>query len=84
MHWIIHVDRREKIRFDTGKHVNYVTKSHFEGQATEHEFLYFLLTLHREIRGGRTPAGSNPHVIELEVAIDGLEEPDDLPSAPWY
>ena len=63
-----------------------MTKSHFEGEAAEEEFLfspYSPFTV-RTVAFVETPTGSNPHVIELDAAIDGLEVPNDLPSAPWY
>ena len=62
-------------------HVNLVKKTNVEG---EEEYLfapYSAFTVVSAAWNLGTPL--DPHVIELEAAVDNKEEPEDLPLAPW-
>ena len=65
------------------KHVNFVTHTNVGG---EEEYLfspYSTFTV-RLVRWSDNPTASNPHVIEIDAAIDNSDEPEDLPLSPWY
>jgi hypothetical protein len=80
--WCIKLDPRGEAQFKYRcKHVNYVARTNVQG---EDEFLfvpYSVFTV-KEVRVGRG-GYDDPHLIELEAAIDNALEPDDLPLAPW-
>ena len=62
-------------------HVNLVKKSNVPG---EEEYLfapYSAFTVLSTTWNSGTAA--DPHIIELEAAVDNQAEPEDLPLAPW-
>ena len=81
--WRVHLDPRGRDDFDfTCKHVNYVESSHVGG---EKEFLFAPFSAFT-VRSVEWRAGDDrdPHVIDVDAAIDNRDEPEDLPLAPWY
>ena len=73
-----------RVRIDSVRkclHVNLVKTTNVPG---EEEYLFQCYSVFTVVsatwNAGTTP---NPHVIELEAAVDNKEEPEDLPLAPW-
>ena len=80
MLWRIHPDERGQDDFVfTCKHVNYVQNTNVAG---EDELLFVPLTV-RNVEWNKGD-DLNPHVIDLEAAVDNRDEPEYLPLAPWY
>ena len=62
-------------------HVNLVKKTNVEG---EEEYLFAPYSAFTVVSATWNLGTSlDPHVIELEAAVDNKEEPEDLPLAPW-
>ena len=64
-------------------HVNLVTKR-VPGLPDEQEYLfapYSTFTVRRA--QWRAGTDAEPHLIELDAAVDNKAEPEDLPLAPW-
>jgi hypothetical protein len=64
-------------------HANVVANSNVAG---EFEFLfapYSVFTVVSVALPAGAPNASHPIVIVLQVAIDNLEEPENLPLSPW-
>jgi hypothetical protein len=81
--WCIKLDPRGKEQFRYRcKHVSYVTRTNVQGEG---EFLFSPYSVFRVtgVREGCRGDDDDPHVIELEAAIDNRKEPADLPLAPW-
>jgi hypothetical protein len=74
--WTIRIDPDRKC-----KHVNLVTKTNVEG---EQEYLFASYSTFTVLNVSWN-AGSidQPHAIELLAAVDNMDEPEDLPLAPW-
>ena len=66
------------------KHVN-LTSDAQTNVAGEQEYLYapYSLFTVRSVRWSAAANDADPHVIELDAAIDNRREPEDLPTAPW-
>ena len=76
--WRVRIDPVRKCH-----HVNLVTKT-VPGLPDEQEYLfapYSAFTVLSSTWNAGTTA--DPHVIELQAAVDNKEEPEDLPLAPW-
>ena len=77
-----------KVKLDPAKrcqHVNLLTpeKTHVQG---ENEFLFAAFsafTVEKAIWSDSPQKKHSPHEITIRAAPDNLEEPDDLPLAPW-
>ena len=74
--WRVRIDPERKCL-----HVNFVKTSNVAG---EEEYLFApysaFTVLSARWRAGTT---AEPHEIELLAAVDNMEEPEDLPLAPW-
>ena len=74
--WRVRIDPERKCL-----HVNFVKASNVAG---EEEYLFApysaFTVLSARWRAGTT---AEPHEIELLAAVDNMEEPEDLPLAPW-
>ena len=64
------------------QHVNYVNKTNVPNEE-EYLFSAYSVFTVKKVTWQANPTGSNPHVVELNAAIDNSEEPEDLPLAPW-
>ena len=81
--WVVHVDPRGRDSFRYRcKHVNLVTRTNVAGEA---EYLYapYSVFTVRSVRWSAAADEDDPHVIELDAAIDNTRESEDLPTAPW-
>eukprot|EP01045_Picozoa_sp_COSAG04_P016512 COSAG04_NODE_1384_length_6988_cov_5.001161_1_plen_1277_part_00 len=76
--WIVRIHPRDRCR-----HVNLVTKR-VPGLENEQEYLFAPYSVFKVARV-KWGAGTNadPYEIELHAAVDNMEEPLDLPLAPW-
>ena len=76
--WVVRVDPVQHC-----VHVNLVTKR-VPGLPDEQEYLFAPYSAFT-VRSVQWKAGSDadPHVVELEAAVDNKAEPEDLPLAPW-
>ena len=64
------------------RHVSFLRKSHVQ---SEKEFLfapYSVFTVEK-VAWSPAPSHTSPHTITLRAALDNIEEPEDLPLAPW-
>ena len=84
VHWIFHQHpEAEASVMHRCRHVSFVSRTNVPG---EEEYLfapYSVFTI-RRVCWSDNPTANNPHVVELDVAVDNKEEPEDLPLAPWY
>ena len=83
----MHVDPRGRMGFrHRCKHVN-LTSDAQTNVAGEQEYLYapYSVFTVRSVRWSASGAADedDPHVIELDAALDNTREPEDLPTAPW-
>jgi len=96
--WHVHTDQRgdpDNDEYDDCyrcKHVNFIQHSQImhppghpqEGRPCEDEYLFapysvFTVLFTQWRAGTRT----KPHIIHISAAVDNLDEPEDLPLAPW-
>jgi len=81
--WIVRVDPQgaDTVKYRC-KHVNYVQKSNVGG---EQEFLFAPYSVFTVLKAycPLTPSNHDPIRIELRAATDNIDEPEDLPLAPW-
>ena len=74
--WRVRIDPVRKCH-----HVNLIKKSNVPG---EEEYLFQCYSVFTVVSATWfSGSAANPHVIELEAAVDNKEEPEDLPLAPW-
>ena len=83
MHWIFHQHPRaeDTVRYRC-RHVSFLSRTNVPG---EEEYLfapYSVFTI-RHASWSESPTIDDPHVVELDAAIDNRREPEDLPTAPW-
>jgi len=64
-------------------HVNYIEKTNIEGES---EFLFVPYSVFTVLKVDwkAAPTWIDPHVIELEAAVDNQLEPEDLPLIYWH
>jgi hypothetical protein len=80
--WRIKLDPRGESQFKFScKHVNYITRTNVQGE-DEYLFVPYSVFTVKAVQVGRGD-DDDPHVIELEAAVDNAKESDDLPIAPW-
>ena len=73
--WLVRIDPVRKCR-----HVNLVRNTH----VAEQEYLFTPYSAFTVIRAAwNAGTTADPHVVELEAAVDNQAEPEDLPLAPW-
>ena len=86
VHWIFHQHPRAEASVEYRcRHVSYISDS-MTNVPGEGEYLfapYSVFTI-RRVCWSDNPTAGNPHVVELDVAVDNKEEPEDLLLAPWY
>jgi hypothetical protein len=81
--WKVHVNPEGE--HQPGKlcrHVNYVAKTHVQGEQ-EYLFTAYSVFTIRQVTWSVNPQAT-PHEIELDAALDNQEHSLDLPLAPWY
>ena len=81
--WRVHVDARgETSPAYRCMHVNLVQHSAVPGEE-EYLFAPYSVFAVRSVTRG-TGTARDPHVVDVDAALDNSEEPEDLPLAPWY
>ena len=81
--WVVHVDPRgETSARYRCKHVNLVTKTNVPGEQ-EYLFAPYSVFTVRSVQFSESADDDDPHIIELDAAVDNRKEPEDLPTAPW-
>eukprot|EP01045_Picozoa_sp_COSAG04_P028683 COSAG04_NODE_4518_length_2040_cov_1.781041_4_plen_203_part_00 len=74
--WLVRIDPTRKCL-----HVNLVQNSNVPG---EEEYLFAPYSAFTVVSARwRAGTAAEPHVVELQAAVDNKEEPEDLPLAPW-
>lgn len=81
--WVVYVDPRgETSQRYRCKHVNLVTKTNVPGEQ-EYLFAPYSVFTVRSVQFSESANDDEPHLIELDAAIDNRKESEDLPTAPW-
>jgi hypothetical protein len=82
--WEVILDPRGRDDVDFRcRHVNYLDRVQTQ---REEEFLftpYSVFTV-RSFHQPDNPSAADPVVVRIEASLDNLDEPEDLPLAPWY
>ena len=64
------------------KHVSLIERGLFNNE-TEYLFAPYSVFTVKSVRWSSIADEDNPHIVELEAAIDNRRHKDNLPSAPW-